>query len=131
MCNIIDETKDVTTTYRRTNIVLYNFTHSLASDLENICFSLNKNSHLAHTVSRYHCECIKAIQSQQNNIVRFCFNHTGKHTSKRVQNSRLDSTITTNAWGGTWVFLGASLESRAAHTHLVLKKNSPKIDTPF
>ena len=36
------------------------------------------------------CECIKAIQSQQNNTVPFCFNLTGKHTSKRAQNSRLD-----------------------------------------
>ena len=31
------------------------------------------------------CECIKAIQSQQNNTVQFCFNLTGKHTRKRVQ----------------------------------------------
>ena len=43
------------------------------------------------------CECIKAIQSQQNNTVPFCFNLTEKHTSKRAQNSRLDSTITNNA----------------------------------
>ena len=48
-------------------------------------------------VINFSCECIKAIQSQQNNTVPCCFNLTGKHTSKRVQNSRLDSTITTNA----------------------------------